>query len=126
MVFHEFYFANLGGDGKMSGPIANLIRAQYGAVETWEQEFRQTGLSLAGGPGWVVLAFDPHAQGVHTYWSWDHTHSVAWGTPLLVMDMYEHAYAMDYGANARGYIDAFFENVQWDEVNRRAEQVTKR
>jgi Fe-Mn family superoxide dismutase len=69
----------------------------------------------------VVLAYDPHQQGVHNYWSWDHAHSVAGGTPLLVMDMYEHAYAMDYGANARGYLDAFFQNIQWDEVNRRAE-----
>ena len=123
MALHELYFGNLGGDGKASGTIADLVKAQYGSMETWEQEFRQTGLSLAGGPGWVILAFDPHVQGVHTYWSWDHTHSVASGTPLLIMDMYEHSYAMDYGANAKGYIDAFFQNVQWDEVNRRAERV---
>ena len=121
MVLHEFYFGNLGGDGKVGGLIADLIKAHYGSVETWEHEFRQTGLSLAGGPGWVILAFDPHEKSVHTYWSWDHTHSLAWGTPLLVMDMYEHSYAMDYGANARGYVDAFFQNLNWDEVQRRAE-----
>lgn len=126
MVLHEFYFGNLGGDGKVGGAIADLIKTQYGSVETWEQEFRQTGLSLAGGPGWVILAFDPHVRGVHTYWSWDHTHSVAWGTPLLVMDMYEHSYAMDYGANAKSYIDAFFQSIQWDEVSRRAEKATAR
>jgi Fe-Mn family superoxide dismutase len=123
MVLHEFYFANLGGDGKASGTITDLIKAQYGSVATWEHDFRQTGLSLAGGSGWVILAFDRHQLAVHNYWSWDHTHSLAWGTPLLVMDMYEHSYAMDYGANARGYVDAFFSNIQWDEVNRRAEQV---
>ena len=122
MVLHEFYFANLGGDGKASGAVVQLIKDQYGSVETWQRDFRQTGLSLAGGSGWVVLAFDPHQQAVHNYWSWDHAHSLAWGTPLLVMDMYEHSYAIDYGANARGYIDAFLGNVQWDEVNRRAEQ----
>jgi Fe-Mn family superoxide dismutase len=121
MILHEFYFGNLGGDGKPSGTIVDMVKAQYGSMDTWEREFRQTGLSLAGGSGWVVLAFDPHQDAVHTYWLWDHTHSLAWGTPLLVMDMYEHAYAMDYGANARGYVDAFFQNVQWDEVNRRAE-----
>lgn len=126
MVLHEFYFGNLGGDGKPSGTIADLITAQYGSMGTWEQEFRQTGLSLAGGSGWVVLAFDPHEKATHTYWLWDHAHSLAWGTPLLVMDMYEHAYAMDYGANAKSYIDAFFQNIQWDEVSRRAEQTKAR
>ncbi len=122
MVLHEFYFGNLGGDGKASGTMVDLVKAQYGSVETWEHDFRQTGLSLGGGSGWVVLAFDPHEQAVHNYWSWDHAHSLAWGTPLLVMDMYEHSYALDYGANAGAYIDAFFANVQWDETNRRAEQ----
>jgi Fe-Mn family superoxide dismutase len=55
MLLHEFYFGNLGGDGKPSGTIVEMITAQYGAMETWEQEFRQTGLSLGGGSGWVVL-----------------------------------------------------------------------
>jgi superoxide dismutase, Fe-Mn family len=126
MVLHEFYFGNLGGDGKPGGTIADLIKTHYGSLETWEHEFRQTGLSLGGGPGWVILAFDPHQQAVHNYWSWDHMHSVAWGVPLLVMDMYEHSYAMDYGANAKGYIDAFFQNVNWDEVQRRTEQARGR
>jgi Fe-Mn family superoxide dismutase len=126
MLLHEFYFGNLGGDGKVSGTIVELIKAQYGSMETWENDFRQTGLSLAGGSGWVVLAFDPHQKAAHTYWAWDHTHAVAWGTPLLVLDMYEHSYHMDYGTNARGYIDAFFQNLNWDEVNRRAQQARAR
>jgi Fe-Mn family superoxide dismutase len=125
MLLHEFYFGNLGGDGRASGTIADLIKAQYGSVDAWEHDFRQTGLSLAGGSGWVILAFDPHEKAAHNYGSWDHAHSVAWGTPLLVMDMYEHSYAMDYGANARGYVDAFFQNLEWDEVNRRAEQARR-
>jgi Fe-Mn family superoxide dismutase len=122
MLLHQLYFGNLGGDGKPSGTIVEMLKAHYGSMETWEQEFRHTGLSLGGGSGWVVLAFDPHERAPHTYWLADHTCSLAWGIPLLVMDMYEHSYAMDYGANARGYIDAFFQNVQWDEANRRAEQ----
>ena len=122
MVLHEFYFGNLGGDGKPSGTIVEMLRAQYGTLETWEQEFRRTGLSLSGGSGWVVLAFDHAQRAAHTYWLADHTHSLAWGSPLLVMDMYEHAYAMDYGSNARGYLDAFFRNLHWDVVNQRAEQ----
>jgi len=126
MILHEFYFGNLGGDGKVSGTIEDLIKAQYGSVEAWEQDFRLTGLSLGGGSGWVILNYNPRENAVHNYWAWDHTHSLAWGTPLLVMDMYEHSYHMDYGANARGYIDAFFQNINWDEVNRRTEDARPR
>ncbi len=126
VVLHELYFGNLGGDGKASGTIVNLITAQYGSFEAWEHEFRLLGLSLAGGSGWVILNYNMRENVVHNYWAADHTHSLAWGVPLLVMDMYEHSYHMDYGANARGYIDAFFQNINWDEVNRRAEQVRPR
>ena len=126
MILHEYYFGNLGGDGKTSGTIVDLIKANYGTLEAWEQEFRLTGLSLGGGSGWVLLNYDPHEPGVHTYWASDHTCSLAGGVPLLVMDLYEHSYHMDYGANARGYIDAFFQNLNWDEVNRRAETMRAR
>ena len=125
MILHEFYFANLGGDGKASGTITGLINAHYGSLATWEQEFRLTSMSLGGGSGWVILNYNFRDNTVHNYWAWDHTNSVAWGVPLLVMDMYEHAYAIDYGANARGYIDAFFQNINWDDVNRRAEAVRR-
>jgi len=122
MILHEFYFGNLGGDGKASGAVVDLIKQRYGTFERWEQEFRLAGMSLGGGSGWIIAAYDPRAAGIHTYWSADHTNNVAAGTPLLVMDMYEHSYQMDYGANARAYVDAFFQNIDWDEVNRRAEQ----
>jgi Fe-Mn family superoxide dismutase len=119
---HELYFGNLGGDGKPNGSIVTLLAAEYGSLATWEEEFRQTGLSLGGGSGWVMVSYSPHDHAVHTYWSGDHTQNLAWGTPLLVMDMYEHAYAIDYGANAKAYIDVFFQNLDWDSVNQRAEQ----
>jgi Fe-Mn family superoxide dismutase len=122
MILHELYFGNLGGDGKASGPIVPLLTTEYGSLAAWEQEFRQTGLSLGGGSGWVIVTYSPHQHAVHTYWAGDHTQNLAWGTPLLVMDMYEHAYAMDYGANAKAYIDAFFQNLDWDAVSQRAEQ----
>jgi Fe-Mn family superoxide dismutase len=122
MILHEFYFGNLGGDGKASGSAVDLIKAEYGSLEQWEQDFRLTGLSLGGGSGWAVLSFNPRDNSVHNYWAWDHAHNPAWGAPLLVMDMYEHSYHIDYGSNARAYIDAFFQNINWDEVNRRAEQ----
>lgn len=123
MLLHEGYFGNLGGEGKASGAIVELIKSHYGSLEAWEQDFRLTGMSLGGGSGWVVLNYNPHEQAVHNYWSADHTQNLAWGSPLLVMDMYEHAYQMDYGANAKGYLDAFFQNIKWDEVNRRVEEI---
>ena len=125
MVLHEVYFGNLGGDGKASGLIVPLLTKEYGSLGVWEQEFRQTGLALGGGSGWVILSYSPHAGAVHTYWSADHTQNLGWSVPLLVMDMYEHAYAMDHGANAKAYIDSFFDNINWDEVNRRAEVSTQ-
>ena len=126
MILHEFYFGNLGGDGKASGTIVDLLKARYGSIEAWEHDFRLTSMALGGGSGWVILNYTPHDDAVHTYWSGDHTQNLAWGTPLLVMDMYEHAYQMDYGANAKSYIDAFFQNINWDEVNRRTEQARAR
>lgn len=126
MILHEFYFGNLGGDEKASGTIVDLLKSHYGSLEAWEQDFRLTGMSLGGGSGWVVLTYNLHDKVVQNSWASDHTQNLAWGTPLLVMDMFEHAYQMDYGANARGYIDAFFQNIKWDEVNRRAEEARPR
>ena len=125
MVLHEAYFANLGGTGGADGTFAALAKTAYGSVEAWEQDFRATAQSLAGGSGWVVAAYDPQALALHNWWAFDHTHGVAAGTPVLVLDMYEHGYHMDYGANAKAYIDAFFRNVHWDEVNRRLERARK-
>jgi Fe-Mn family superoxide dismutase len=126
MILHELYFGNLGGGGRASGTVVALIKDQYGTFEAWEAEFRLTGLSLGGGSGWVILDHDPRSRAVRTSWAGDHTNSLASGVPLLVMDMYEHSYQMDYGANAKGYTDAFFQNINWDEVNRRAEQARGR
>jgi Fe-Mn family superoxide dismutase len=119
MRLHELYFTNLGGSGRPGGGFAAAAVAQYGSVEAWERDFHLTGLSLGGGSGWVFATYDPQAGVLHNYWAWDHTHSLAGGVPILVMDMYEHSYQMDYGANAKAYIDAFFQNVQWAEVDRR-------
>jgi Fe-Mn family superoxide dismutase len=125
VVLHEHYFANLGGDGRPSGSAAALLKEWFGSVEAWEAEFRRTGMALSGGSGWVVLARNLQTGAVHNYWLWDHQHQPAMAVPLLVLDMYEHAYHMDYGAAAAKYLDAFFRNVQWDEVIRRVEWSAK-
>jgi Fe-Mn family superoxide dismutase len=119
MVLHEHYFGNLGGDGAPSGGVVDEVKSAYGDWGRWEMEFRQTGAALGGGSGWVILDYNLHAGAIRTYWSGGHAQTSATGLPLLVMDMYEHAYQMDYGAAAAKYVDAFFANVNWDEVNSR-------
>jgi Fe-Mn family superoxide dismutase len=125
MVLHEQYFGNLGGNGKASGAIQQKLTASYGTFGKWEEHFRAVGLSLGGGSGWAVVDYSLLNGEVRTYWAGNHTQALAGGLPLLVMDMYEHAYAIDYGAAAPKYIDAFFENINWDAVNGRLETAEK-
>jgi len=125
MILHELYFANLGGGGAAGSQTERALVQAYGSLTRWEQLFRALGNSLGGGSGWAILAWDFHAHGPRIYWAGDHTNALALGAPLLVMDMYEHAYAMDYGASAKEYIDAFFKNVQWAEVERRLGRAQK-
>lgn len=125
IVLHEHYFANLGGNGKADGKAKKLIETWFGSYESWDAEFRRTGNSLSGGSGWTVLGYNLHTKELHNYWSADHTSNPPFTVPLLVLDMYEHAYQMDYGAAAAKYIDAFMQNVNWDEVNRRVENLGK-
>lgn len=119
VVLHELYFANLGGDGKAGGEVLNAIKTAWGSYEQWEAEFRKVAAGLAGGSGWVNFALNLHTGELHNYWAWDHMHNVPAGMPLMALDMYEHAYHMDYGSAAAKYIDAFMLNVNWEEVNRR-------
>jgi superoxide dismutase, Fe-Mn family len=119
VVLHEYYFGNLGGDGKASADLRTKIAASFGTFDAWESEFRKIGLGLGGGSGWVVLGYNRKLKLLENYWLADHASNPADTTPILVMDMYEHAYQMDYGAAAAKYIDAFFTNIQWDAVARR-------
>jgi Fe-Mn family superoxide dismutase len=125
IVLHEHYFGNLGGNGKADGNAKKLIEKWFGSFENWEAEFKRTGNSLSGGSGWTVLAYNQHTKEVHNYWSYDHATNPPFSIPLLVLDMYEHAYQMDYGAAANKYVDAFMTNVNWEEVNRRVERLPK-
>ncbi|MFN2501585.1 MAG: superoxide dismutase [Pyrinomonadaceae bacterium] len=125
VVLHEKYFANLGGNGKADGTALKVIQQWFGSFEAWEAEFKRTGNALGGGSGWTIFAYNLHTKEFHNYWAADHTTSAATGIPILVLDMYEHAYHMDYGATAAKYVDAFMLNVNWEEVNRRVEIAQK-
>jgi len=125
VILHGLYFANLGGDGKAEGAVKQAVSDSFGGFGRFEELFRATGMSLAGGSGWTILDYSFQTGDLRIYWSGNHTQSVAFGAPLLVLDMYEHAYAIDYGAAAAQYVDAYFANVQWDEVSRRYERARK-
>lgn len=125
MTLHEAYFGNLGGDGKASAAVAAALASSYASMDAWELHFRTCGASLGGGSGWVVLAYELSTGELRTISAINHAQSLATSLPLLVMDMYEHAYAIDYGAAAGKYIDAFFSNIRWDVVNQRLEQADK-
>jgi Fe-Mn family superoxide dismutase len=119
MILHERYFENLGGPGKVAGAIGKRLDAAFGSAARWEELFRATALGLGGGSGWVVLALNTTTRDLRIYGTTGHNQTVAAGVPLLVLDMFEHAYAMDYGAAHARYIDAFFANVDWAVVDRR-------
>jgi superoxide dismutase, Fe-Mn family len=119
VVLHELYFDNLGGDGKASSDVRTRLANAFGSFDAWESEFRKIGAGLGGGSGWVVLGYNEHLKLLENYWLADHAHHPAHTRPILVMDMYEHAYHIDYGAAAAKYIDAFFANIQWDVVSKR-------
>lgn len=123
VVLHEQYFANLGGNGKADGSALKLIEKWFGSYGEWQAEFKRTANALSGGSGWAILAFNQHTKQLHNYWAYDHAHNTPYSVPLLVLDMYEHSYHMDYGSAAAKYIDAFMLNINWDEVNRRVESI---
>ena len=120
-TLHELYFGNLGGDGRAGAAVERALSHAYGSVARWEEQFRLTGLGLAGGSGWAILTYDVQRRDLRTFWSGNHTQACASGQPLLVLDMYEHSYALDYGAAAAKYVDAFFQNINWDQVEHRLE-----
>jgi len=123
VILHELYFGALGGNGAAAGDIRSALATSFGSFEAWEAEFRRTAMALAGGSGWCLLAFNLHTGTLHNYWVWDHMHQPAASVPLLTLDMYEHAFHMDYGTAAAKYIDAFMANLDWQEIDRRYRRV---
>ena len=119
MILHEHYFGNLGGDGKASGDFAKALGKQFGSAARWEELVRATAMSLGGGSGWVVIALSARTNDLRIVGTSGHSQALAAGTPIFVLDMFEHAYAIDYGAAHAKYIDAFFANVNWAVLDKR-------
>ena len=120
MLLHELYFASLGGDGRSMAPaMALALEADFGSVERWRAEFVAMGKALGGGSGWVLLSFIPRDGTLVNQWAADHTDALAGGVPILALDMYEHAYHMDFGAAAGAYVDSFMRNIDWAQTYER-------
>jgi Fe-Mn family superoxide dismutase len=118
MILHELYFDGLGGEGAPSGALAEAMARDFGSVERWQAEFSAVGKAEGGGSGWVILAYSPRDKRLVNQWAADHTTTLAGGRPILALDMYEHAYHMDYGAKAGAYVDAFMAAIRWDNAGR--------
>jgi Fe-Mn family superoxide dismutase len=114
MILHDLYFESLGAGGAPTGNLAQALARDFGSVERWRAEFSAMGKAEGGGSGWVLLTWSPHDKRLVNQWAADHTHGLAGGRPILALDMYEHAYHMDYGAGAAGYVDAYMQAINWN------------
>ena len=119
MVLHEIYFSQFGAPGRPGQPLAAAIEHSFGSEARWRGEFAGMGKALGGGSGWVILAWSPRDRRLVNTWAADHTMTLAGATPVAVLDMYEHAYAMDYGAKAGAYVDAVMAARDWRAADRR-------
>ncbi|CCJ09057.1 superoxide dismutase [Methylocystis sp. SC2] len=118
MILHEIYFAGLGDASKPGAELAQAIDRDFGGFERWRSEFLGMGKALGGGSGWVILAYDKHGKRLVNTWANDHTQNMAGGDPLLVLDMFEHAYQMDFGAKAADYVKVVAEALNWSNADR--------
>jgi Fe-Mn family superoxide dismutase len=121
VLLHELYWASMGGDGQAPPAARELLARDFGSYEKWRAEFRAMGYALAGQAGWVVLSWLPREGRLLNHFATEDSQAVSGGVPILALDMYEHAYAMDFGANARAYVDTFFRNIDWPALMTRVE-----
>ncbi len=120
MRLHEHYFENLGGKSPLDpgGKLGKKLAESFGSSAAWEKDFRATGAMR--GIGWVVLYEDPASGRLINFWVNEHDAGhPAGGRPLLVMDVFEHAFMIDYGLKRADYIEAFFKNIDWAAVESR-------
>ena len=124
-LLHELYFASLGGDGKPTETLADALARDFQSVDRWRNEFVAMANGLAGGSGWVLLVYVPRDRRLLNQYAADHGQTLAGGIPILALDMYEHAYHIDFGANAAAYVDAFMRNIDWSAVEGRHQDASK-
>ncbi len=123
MILHEIYFSSLGAPLAPGRALASAIERDFGSQARWAAEFTAMGRALGGGSGWVLLQWSPHDGRLTNQWANDHTMTLAGGMPILAMDMYEHAYQIDFGAKAAAYVDAYMAATNWAAADARFAKV---
>ena len=127
VILHEIYFDSLGGHGdnpptvlaEPPGRLAQVLQRDFGSVTGWRAEFTTMAKALAGGSGWAILAWSQRLSRLVNQWAADHAHGLAGAIPILALDMYEHAYHLDFGAKAAAYVDQVMANLNWDRIGAR-------
>jgi Fe-Mn family superoxide dismutase len=102
--------------------MTSALGRDFQSMDRWRSEFVAMANGLAGGSGWVLLVYVPRDGRLVNQYAADHSQALAGGIPILALDMYEHAYHIDFGANAKAYVDAFVRNIDWKAVEARYEQ----
>jgi Fe-Mn family superoxide dismutase len=118
MILHELFFAGLGEESGPGTELAEALARDFGSAARWRTEFAATGKALGGGSGWVLLTWSPRDGRLVNQWAADHTTTLAGGIPILALDMYEHSYHLDFGAQAAGYVDTFMAVIRWANADR--------
>ena len=127
VVLHEIYFDSLGGYGdnpptgltEPPNDLAHALERDFGSVAAWRAEFTAIAKAQGGGSGWTILTWSDRLGCLVNQWAADHTHGLPAGTPILALDMYEHAYHLDFGAKAVAYVDQFMANLHWERIGAR-------
>jgi Fe-Mn family superoxide dismutase len=118
MILHELFFDGLGEESAPDKELRAAIERDFGSYERWRAEFLAMGKAQGGGSGWVLLTWSPRDQRLTNQWAMDHTTTLAGATPILALDMYEHSYAMDYGAKAATYVETYMAAIRWSNADR--------
>src|SRR6266567_688912 len=127
VILHEIYFESLGGKGndpptgheEPPDGLAHALERDFGSVAAWRAEFSAMAKALAGGSGWAILAWSERLGRLVNHWAANHAHGLAGAVPILALDMYEHAYHLDFGAKAAAYVDQVMANLNWERISAR-------
>lgn len=125
VYLHEWYFDVLGGNGnwRSASELSKAISEKWGSVEDFIKYFTECGMAARG---WAVLVWDIKAQELKQYNADAHNQGGIWGAiPIIVLDVYEHSYFIDFGSDRKSYIEAFFNNLNWDKIEEFYQQVKK-
>lgn len=125
MILHELFFDGLGEQSAPGRVLQEAITRDFGSYDRWRSEFIGMGKALGGGSGWVLLSWSPRDGKLVNQWASDHCHTLAGGTPIIALDMYEHSYHIDFGAKAAAYVDTFMAAINWKNTDRLFSELTK-